>query len=404
MQEPHFIIREPLLDAKQQIVGYGLAWQQLNGGSAGADDDELAVLAQTVLRAFGAPSGWALENRLLFLKAGLSLMQSGVYDEFPSECTVLRIAGTDLTRPGMLEAIADWRGRGYGVSLIDAQAFAHDKTILSAFSHLELPFDKTDLATQAKLYGAMKQSPTRLVARQLGSWQDFDACTALGLDAFVGKMHLTPRADVQSKGLNAGQAVILQLMRMVQQNAPVRDLETVLKRDPTIAYKLLRYINSPAIGLRTEVESLRHAVTLLGYSPLYRWLALLLATSSNAGYSPVLMHTAIVRGRFAELLGVGTLGAREAENLFVAGMFSLLDRLIGMPMDALLEQVVIADEIKRALLSREGAYGPYLALAEACELNSALVGSLAASLQIDADTVNATHLAALAWTNGIGVS
>jgi c-di-GMP-related signal transduction protein len=175
----------------------------------------------------------------------------------------------------------------------------------------------------------------------------------------------------------------------------------VLKRDPALSYKLLRYINSAGFGLGCEVQSLRHAVTLLGYSPLYRWLALLLATATTTGYSPVLMQTAVIRGRFAELLGQTFLPRNEAENLFVAGMFSLLDRLLGVPMEDVLAKIQLSDSVNEALLRRQGIYGPFLALAEACELNAADIESMAASLCIGAAQVNKAHLSALAWVQAL---
>jgi len=242
-----------------------------------------------------------------------------------------------------------------------------------------------------------------MVGRPVGTWADFDACAALGLDAFVGKLHLTPRPGNPVKGMNPTQSVILQLMQLVQNNEDVPKLESVLKRDPALTYKLLRYINTAGFGAGREVHSLRQAISLLGYAPLYRWLVLLLATASSSGYSPVLMETAVVRGRLAELLGQKFLGKGEAENLFVAGMFSLLDRLLGLPMDEVLQTIQLPDEVVQALRRREGRYGPYLALAEACELNSNLVASLAESLDISPTEVNQAHLSALAWAQSMAV-
>jgi EAL and modified HD-GYP domain-containing signal transduction protein len=149
------------------------------------------------------------------------------------------------------------------------------------------------------------------------------------------------------------------------------------------------------------VQSLRQALTLLGYQPLYRWLTLLLATASTSGYSPVLLETAVVRGRLAELLAQSTLGKSEAENVFVAGMFSLLDRLLGIPMQEVLANIQLSDDVVAALLTRGGKYGPYLALAEACELNSDLVASLAATLKLSPLDVNKAHLSALAWAQNV---
>ncbi|MES2125924.1 MAG: HDOD domain-containing protein, partial [Pseudomonadota bacterium] len=268
-------------------------------------------------------------------------------------------------------------------------------------SYVEVRFAGADVAAQARNYAALKQSSVRMVGRPVTSWGDFDACAALGLDAFVGKLHLTPRPGAPVKGMNPAQTIILQLMQMVQQNEDIPKIESVLKRDPALSYKLLRFINSAGFGAAREIQSLRQAITMLGYAPLYRWLTLLLATASTSGYSPVLMETAVVRGRLAELLGAKALPRGEGENLFVTGMFSLLDRLLGLPMKEVLDTIQLPDEVVRALLTRGGMYGPYLALAEACELNSNLVESLAASLSISPTEVNKAHLSALAWAQSV---
>jgi c-di-GMP-related signal transduction protein len=117
-----------------------------------------------------------------------------------------------------------------------------------------------------------------------------------------------------------------------------------------------------------------------------------------------LLETAIVRGRFAELLGQMKMTKAEAENLFVAGMFSLLDRLLGLPMQDILSTIQLPDVVTEALISRDGAFGSYLALAEACELNSMLVRSLSESLKISAEDVNAAHLSALVWAKSVAVA
>jgi EAL and modified HD-GYP domain-containing signal transduction protein len=262
-------------------------------------------------------------------------------------------------------------------------------------------FTGADVAAQARSYAALKASNLRMVGRPVSTWYDFDACAMLGLDAFVGKLHLTPRPGNETVGMNPAQTIILQLMQMVNANADIKHIEDALKRDAALSYKLLRYINSASFGAGREITSLRQAITLLGYKPLHRWLTLLLATASNSGFSPVLLETAVVRGRLAELLGLKALGKIEAENIFVAGMFSLLDRLLGIPMDEVLSSIQLSDEVVAALLTRSGKYGPYLALAEACELNSALVSSLAASLQLSPAEVNKAHLSALAWTQAV---
>ena len=319
----------------------------------------------------------------------------------PAKNTVLILHKKHFANPAVVESVQALRARGFGICLRGAEVTTLERAFFSLASHIEVKFSAANFASQAKVYAALKQSPVRMVARQVGSWQDFEACSALGLHSFVGKLHLTPRPGTVVKSLNPAQTTILQLMEMVRKNADVNQLELVVKRDATLAYKLLRYINSAGFGLRSEVQSLKHAVQMLGYSPLYRWLTVLLATASTSGFSPVLLETAIIRGRFAELLGQMKMSKAEAENLFVTGMFSLLDRLIGLPMDEILASIQLPDVVTEALLSRSGVYGPFLALAEACELNSMLVGSLAETLKISAEDLNTAHLSALVWSKNV---
>lgn len=398
MSDASYIVREPLLNSKQKVLGYRFKWHD----DAGKDSVNLVEAVANALN--DADNGWLFGTQLLFLNASPALLASDALRELPPRSTVLCLASAALAMPEVFERAKALRSEGYGISLKDAHAAVQDKALLELLSHIEIRFAPSELSSQAKLYGSLKQLGTRIVAKDIGSWNDYDACAALGLDALVGKLHLTPRPNFQPKGLNASQATILQLMNMVQMNADMRELEAILKCDPSVSYQLLRHINVAGFGQRAAVQSLRHAVSLLGYGPLYRWLSLLLATASTPGYSPVLMQTAIVRGRLAELLGAANLPAREAESLFVAGMFSLLDRLTGEPMDSLLEKVGLPADVKLALVERQGPLGPYLALAEACELNGSLVGSLAASLRISHDDVNKAHLSALAWANTLTAS
>ena len=400
MHQTNFLVREPLLDPKQRVVGYELSWQLPSAAPASAAELELLTgfVAEQVN---DEEQGWLLRDKILFLEAVPAMLSTDALHQLPPERTVLTIKAAELANPDTLAAVQALRAGGVGISLRGADLGRIGGRLPAVASYVEVRFSGADVGAQARMYAALKQSNVRMVARPVSNWSDFDACAALGLDAFVGKLHLTPRPSADTKGLNPAQTIIMQLMQMVRQNADIAQLEAVLKRDATLTYKLLRFINSAGFGAGREVQSLRQALTLLGYTPLYRWLTLLLATASTSGYSPVLLETAVVRGRLAELLAQVALGKSEAENVFVAGMFSLLDRLLGIPMTEVLENIQLSDDVVAALLTRSGKYGPYLALAEACELNSDLVASLAASLKLSPLEVNKAHLSALAWAQNV---
>jgi EAL and modified HD-GYP domain-containing signal transduction protein len=386
----NFIVREPVLDAAQQLVGYELAWQNARNGDLPSDDDLLELASFLASQLTHEEAGWLLPDSLLFIEATPAVIASEAVQSLSPRHIVFRLTAADLADEATLKIVSALRQQGFGIALRDADGLPDTSPLLVVASYVESTYPVEHPANGPKT-----------VVRQLPDWQAYDQCSAAGFNTLIGKLYLTPRASSGKKDLNPAQLTILQLMDMVRKNADVRALEEVLKRDATLSYKLFRYINSVGFGLGAEIQSLRHAVTMLGYTPLYRWLSLLLATASTHAHSAVLMQTAVVRGRFAELAGHGILPKNEAENLFVVGMFSLLDRLLGIPMEEVLEKVQLSESISQALLAREGVYGPFLALAESLEPDNGDVGALADALFLNPRQVNEAHLAALAWAGSI---
>jgi EAL and modified HD-GYP domain-containing signal transduction protein len=116
------------------------------------------------------------------------------------------------------------------------------------------------------------------------------------------------------------------------------------------------------------------------------------------------MKTAVTRGRLTELLGKDMLEAADRDNLFIVGVFSLLDAMLEMPMNEVLDKLSLPEAISDALLSRQGLYGPFLDLAIACEAgNFNHIEKQAFSLQLEPDKINQSHLDALAWVETLGI-
>lgn len=401
MLETNFIVREPVIDAKQKVLGFELTLQGADGAPPRPEHsvELIEFLASHLNR---QETGWLLGDNRLYIDGSPLLIASEALLGLPSTSVALSVLAEDFADEGTAAGLQTLREEGAiivghcnDVSSISSELVTH-------VTHVETPFNSANLPVYIQAAASLKTHSVGLIARGVNSWQDYDFCAGHGIDALIGNLYMTTKPGSHPKGLNPAQAMILQLMDMVRKNADVRLLEGVLKRDAGLSYKLLRYINSAGFGLGSEIQSLRHAVTMLGYSPLYRWLSVLLASASTAGYSPILMHTAVVRGRFAELLGKSFIPKSDIENLFVTGMFSLLDRLLGIPMEEVLENIQLPEPVCQALLTREGMYGPFLALAEACEKgNSDKIGEMAEALFIGPDKVNEAHLAALAWAQNL---
>lgn len=261
-------------------------------------------------------------------------------------------------------------------------------------------FDATRFsAAQLKALLAKTQPFGIPVAFNVDGQQEFKACMEAGMSAAAGWFVKQP-ASAPAKQLNASQAHIVRVLNLVRKNAEVGQIESALKQDVALSYKLLRYINSAGFGLSCEVQSFKHAVTILGYDKLNKWLSLLLVTASKDPMAPTLMHTALTRARLMEQLGHGLVDKSEYDNLFITGAFSMLDLLLGVTMEQALDAMHLPEPITDALLGNAGIYAPFLALALACEGGEvASLAEQAGMLGLTGEQLNRAQLAALSFAD-----
>ncbi len=190
--------------------------------------------------------------------------------------------------------------------------------------------------------------------------------------------------------------VIVELMSRVDQGEDVERLEQTLKRDPSLAFKLLRYLNSAAFGLPVEVSSFRHAIMLLGYARMKRWLALLLTTASKDHSMRPIMFGALRRGLLMEEFAQNMSEREQRDEMFICGLFSLLDHMLKQPFEKLLQSIPVPEGVRQALVEGSGPYHPYLQLVRALEAESVFdYRDCADALMLGAGEINACVLRAL---------
>ena len=229
---------------------------------------------------------------------------------------------------------------------------------------------------------------------------DMEACFQRGAQAVLGwpiDDAVTTTAARSGKQVAApDMQVIVELIHRVDKEEPIEKLEATLKRDPPLAFKLLRYINSPAFGLRVEISSFRHAIMMLGYQRLQRWLALLLATASKDVNLKPVMFAAVRRGLLMEELSRGV-GDEEMRNeVFICGVFSLLDRMFQQPFSQLLESIPVPERVRQALVEETGPFQPYLDVVRAVESESLFdFREAAEKLMMSVNEINRAQLRAL---------
>ncbi|GAB3264929.1 EAL and HDOD domain-containing protein [Chitinimonas naiadis] len=405
MQNNAFIGRQPILNRQQQIIGYELLFR-LDQSSLTADfsSDMQAGTNILVNTLSNMGADWLVGSKLAFVNVATSMLESNFLELLHPQRVVLEIVESVNATPELLARAKELRAQGFGIALDDFTYTPQTAPFLEFANYVKLDIQQLGLDNVKTLSKELRKFPVLQVAEKVETKDEFKFCLDVGMDCFQGYYFAHPET-LSAKVINPAYANILSLLNMLRNNAEISEIENALKRDVALSFKLLRYINSAGFGLSCEIHSFRHAVTILGYQKLYRWLTLLLVTaSSDAGTSPALMKTAVTRGRLVELLGSHMLDGTDRDNLFIVGVFSLLDVMLDMPMDKILETLLLPDAVSEALLERGGIYGPFLELAEACEdPDMAEVPRLCENLALTPEMLNRAHVSSLAWVEELGV-
>ena len=347
-----------------------------------------------------------MERKLIFINCTHDTLASGHLELVPPDRVILEIPPLDSCDPDDLEthllALEDIKRRGFRL--------AFDQSVLTEcrLSWLALAsFVKIDLAEVpegclAALVRVAKTNPAvRLIAEKVETQAQFTLAESLGFTLFQGYWFARPIL-VSGKTIRPSQAAIIQLMNLVRQQASTDEIEEVLKRDPTLSFNLLRFINSAGFGLKHEITSFRHAVMMLGLKKLFRWAALLLTTSQGASSSPAVANLAVVRGRLMELLAAESLTPETRDDAFIVGVFSLLDSLLEMPLAQAIECIALPATVVDALLRQQGPLAPFLELTLACENeDDAAFAKASDTLNLTSQQINWAHLQALSWAEAL---
>jgi EAL and modified HD-GYP domain-containing signal transduction protein len=404
-----FIGRQPVLNRNQQLIGYELFFRADSSDNSIGQHAELEAdtdVLVNLLNNMGTQS--LVGNKLAFLNVGETMLQSEFLELLPSRRIVLDLSNRVRPSQELVSRLKHLRSLGFGVALDGFSFDSPQQALLEVASYAKL--DVQGNAQQFQLAAArLKSYPLVRLAERVETYEQFHMSRELGLDGFQGFFFAKPET-LSAVVIDPGAKHILDLLNLIRQEASVSDLENILKQDVALSYKLLRYVNSAAAGLNTTIRSFAHAVTVLGYQKLYRWLTLLLVTA-NADKNAIqsaLQRSAIARGRYMELMGMAKGLAPEAsDTLFIIGMFSQLDALFDMPMERVLQHLQLPEAVTLALESRSGPYGAYLELAILSEQSKETprnqVMHLAAELELSADVLNQTQLSALAWVEELGL-
>lgn len=403
-----FLGRQPILDRNQQLIGYELLYRpDAVTQEALVTDDNYAsvVVVASLLQDLGADQ--VLGGKMGFINVGAeTLGPDSPLALLDPKHTVLEFSSKLSTDPTVLARITELRKQGYGIAVtVDSPAVVR-QPLFALTTHAKVDLLQVPMEQLPLVMKLLKAAGGRrlLVAEKVETREQAAACLQLGFDCLQGFYFARPET-LSARKLEPARAAVMHAIKLLLRNADVVEVDAALKRDVALSVKLLRYMNSAGMGLSTKIDSLKHAISLLGYQKLARWLTLLLAsTDSKDPTAPLLARTAIIRGRLMELLGEGRFDVAQRDNLFIAGTFSLLPAMLMVPMAQALEELDLPRSVADGLLHRTGEFATLLKLAEACEDPSlAGVAQLCKELDISPKALNLAQMQATDWVNQLGI-
>jgi EAL and modified HD-GYP domain-containing signal transduction protein len=258
-------------------------------------------------------------------------------------------------------------------------------------------FDSKEIKALYRELRAIKGN-LKLIASGLQTAEDFNACFHSGFDYFAGSF-ASNRKNWRPAKSEVNRIRVIEVLNMIRAGAENSAIADRLRTEPLVTFKLLRYINSPGIGLQHKISEISQALVILGADNFQRWLSLLLFDFKNSGFrESVLKEQVLARARFLEMLaGQGSVPA-AADLLFITGLFSLMDAMMGQSIEEVLKQVSLPESVAAALSGKSGAMRDALLLSKTVESGTPPeMAAAAVRCRLDAKIVTAAMIEALAW-------
>ena len=356
-----FIVRQPVFDRSDTAVGYELRFREPSDGSDAFARSYLSG-AFDELRS-GLPAYVRCTPRHLAERIFESADPRSLIVLLPPELE------PDTTT---IEAVQALQAAGIIVAVDEYDEGTHVPAGVAALSELA-PAARIDLrahdsAWVSELARRLRARGKRLIADHVLDAQSHKLCLDAEFERFQGPYFSRPE-PIPTAELPSSTATALRVLALARDvDTPERELERALSVDPGLTFQLLRLVNNASTGMR-GVESISHALRLVGRNAFVRWLALAFATTQrgNTGADAALVQQAVQRARLCELVG-RTAGHRDAGSLFLMGLFSMLDAVFRMPLHEILDRVRLSPEVHAALLDRAGPFAGVLELVESYEL------------------------------------
>jgi len=396
------VARQPIFDRHQHVVAYELLYRSSRENRFQEGDAAKATtgVVANALLSFGLDR--LIEDRKAFINFDEATLAGGLATVLPPDRVVIEILETARETDDLLRTCAQLRAKGYQIALDDFAGGSEYDRLLDLVDIVKVDFRLTDPADWERLASRFAQRGIRMLAEKVETPEECDLARSQGYELFQGYFFSRPKI-VASKEIPASKLHYLRVLNEIHRpELDFERIEEVLKSDPSMVHKLLLYVNSVRFGCRSKIESVRHALALLGEAEVRKWASLVTLNGLAMDKPEELVVASVVRGRVCEqLCRMEGLGSRVGEMFFL-GMFSLIDAMLDRPMDEVLAGIHLAGDIRNTLLGSDEApakMSNLLKLAAALERADFTELELRArESALDLATVRSVYLEAVEWT------
>jgi EAL and modified HD-GYP domain-containing signal transduction protein len=358
------LARQPIFDRKTRAVGYEVLFRYSGGTSLGVASPEHAtaeVGVQALLdigldRLVGAKRAWINIPR--------GTLVGGLWEFFPPDRVVLELLETVEADAEVVEAVKRARSLGYSIALDDFVLGERTSELVPLADYVKLDVVAHDPEGLVRTLEQLRRPDLALLAEKVETHAVCARMRELGCDLFQGYYFARPKL-VKGRRLPNNRLALLRVVASLQdEHAPLEKIEELVRADVGLSYRLLRYVNSAAIGMLAPIESLRHAIMTLGLEKVRACVTVLLLTALDQRPDE-LITVSLVRARYCQFLC--KFHGLDPHRGFLVGLFSSIDAFLDRDLSAIVKELGLADELVRALVAHEGDYGLVLEAAIACE-------------------------------------
>jgi EAL and modified HD-GYP domain-containing signal transduction protein len=352
-----FVARQPIFDAELNVYAYELLFRSGDTDTAHVTDGN-AASSQVMINAFLDIGIDAItDNHLSFINLTRDFIVGQLPLPLPPETVVLEILEDIEVDEELLNALKIFANQGYTIAL-DDYVFTADKTpLFDIIDIIKIDFlecDKDMLASEVK---RLKMHGVKLLAEKVETQEEFELCKSLGFDYYQGYFISKPKV-LCGQSLKPNRISLMKILAVMQNpDFNINELEELISQDVSISYKILRIINSALYNLQRKIESIRQAIVLLGLKTIREWLTVVMLTDID-DKPPELIFQCLQRAHMMQSLTEAA--GMNKDTGFTTGLFSSLDAIMDRPMDKVLDELPLAEEITQALLKREGKLGSLL--------------------------------------------